>query len=117
MSSQKRGTAACAVSWETDRAIARPLCLGCDDEMLGEKIAKAHAVGIDAPFGWPVEFAAAVCEWNFTYWTNELRKQLCFRETDRVVYETVGRWPLSVSADRIALPVMRTFALLVLEHS
>src|ERR1700730_1724314 len=33
--------------------------------------------------------------------------------TDRVVHETVGRWPLSVSADRIALPAMRTFALLV----
>src|ERR1700730_6287257 len=33
--------------------------------------------------------------------------------TDRVVHEKVGHWPLSVSADRIALPAMRTFALLV----
>src|ERR1700731_3662215 len=39
--------------------------------------------------------------------------QLRFRATDRRVHETVGRWPLSVSADRIALPAMRTFALLV----
>jgi hypothetical protein len=28
------------------------------------------------------------------------------------VHAIVGRWPLSVSADRIALPAMRTFALL-----
>ena len=51
--------------------------------------------------------------WKFNYWNPELREALCFRKTDRIVYETVGRWPLSVSADRIALPAMRTFALLV----
>jgi hypothetical protein len=51
--------------------------------------------------------------WSFTYWTPDLRERLCFRETDRVMHETVGRWPLSVSADRIALLAMRTFALLV----
>ncbi len=113
MSSQKKGTASCTVSWETDRAIAAPPCLGCDDELLSEKIAKAHAVGIDAPFGWPADFTAAVGAWNFDAWNNDLRIRLCFRETDRVVYETVGRWPLSVSTDRIALPAMRTFALLV----
>jgi Protein of unknown function (DUF429) len=64
-------------------------------------------------FGWPAEFVAAVGAWNFTSWSTELRERLCFRETDRVVHETVGRWPLSVSADRIALSAMRTFALLV----
>jgi hypothetical protein len=75
-------------------------------------IAKSAAVGIDAPFGWPTEFTQAACAWSFTYWNPELRERLCFRETDRFVHETVGRWPLSVSADRMALPAMRTFALL-----
>lgn len=113
MSSQPKGTAACAVTWEADRAVAVTPCLGCDDEMLSEMIAKSDAVGIDAPFGWPAEFAMAVGAWTFTSWTTELRERLCFRDTDRVVHETVGRWPLSVSADRIALPAMRIFALLV----
>ena len=85
-----------------------------DDPMLDKMIAKSHAVGIDAPFGWPVEFAKAVGAWSFTSWTIPLlRDQLRFRVTDRRVHETVGFWPLSVSTDRIALPAMRTSALLV----
>jgi hypothetical protein len=91
MSSQPMGTAACAVTWEADRAIALTPWVGCDDEMLIELIAKSHAVGIDAPFGWPAEFVAAVGAWNFTSWSTELRERLCFRETDRVVHETVRR--------------------------
>ena len=113
MSSQREGTAGCAITWEVERAVVMTPHLGCDDEMLGEMIAKSDAIGIDAPFGWPALFAEAVGAWDFTDWNPELRKRLCFRETDRVVHEKVGRWPLSVSADRIALPAMRTFALLV----
>jgi hypothetical protein len=62
MSSQPKGTAACAVTWEADRAVTVTPCLGCDDEMLSEMIAKSDAVGIDAPFGGPAEFAVAVGE-------------------------------------------------------
>jgi len=113
MSSQAEGTAACSVSWDAERAVATTPRLGCDDEILGDMIAKSDAIGIDAPFGWPTLFAEAVGAWEFTDWNPDLRERLCFRETDRVVHEKVGRWPLSVSADRIALPTMRTFALLV----
>ena len=112
ISSQPAGTAACAITWESGRAVAANPCLACDDEKLAQLIADANAVGIDAPFGWPSDFTAAVAEWTITSWSSDVRKQLCFRTTDRVVRETVGRWPLSVSADRIALPAMRTFALL-----
>ena len=80
MSSQPKGTAACAVTWEADRAVTVTPCLGCDDEMLSEMIAKSDAVGIDAPFGWPAEFAVAVGAWSFTFWTPQLRERLCFRE-------------------------------------
>jgi hypothetical protein len=38
MSSQPKGTAACAVTWEVDRAVTVTPCLGCDDEMLSEMI-------------------------------------------------------------------------------
>jgi predicted nuclease with RNAse H fold len=112
ISSQPKGTAACAISWGSGRAIAANPQLSCNDETLTELIADADAVGIDAPFGWPSDFTAAVAEWTIDSWNGDVRKQLCFRTTDRVVRETVGRWPLSVSADKLALPAMRTFALL-----
>jgi predicted nuclease with RNAse H fold len=112
MSSQPKGTAACTITWEANRAVAVAPRLACDDETLDEMIAESDAVGIDAPFGWPAEFSVAVGAWSFASWTNQLRGRLCFRETDRLVHETVGRWPLSVSADRIAVPAMRTIALL-----
>jgi hypothetical protein len=64
MSSQPEGTAACAVTWEVDRAVVVKPRLGCDDKMLSEMIAKSTAVGIDAPFGWPTEFAEAVGAWE-----------------------------------------------------
>jgi predicted nuclease with RNAse H fold len=112
ISSQPTGTAACAMTWEAGRAIVTKLCLGCDDDVLTELITDADAVGIDAPFGWPSQFATAVKEWRIASWSSEVRKRLCFRATDGAVRAMVGRWPLSVSADRIALPAMRTFALL-----
>jgi Protein of unknown function (DUF429) len=101
MASQPKGTAACAVIWEADRAVAVTPCLGCDDGILSEMIAKSQAVGIDAPFGWPAEFAVAVGAWSFSSWTTQLRERLCFRKTDRFVHEKLGRWPLSGS-DRAA---------------
>jgi hypothetical protein len=113
MSSQQERTAACVIDWERDRAVVREPQLGCNDELLDELIAKSDVVGIDAAFGWPILFTEAVQAWSFTHWNSDLRKRLCFRETDRAVSEELRRWPLSVSADRIALPAMRTFALLV----
>ena len=112
MASRPKTTAACTVTWKTGRAIASPPIVNCDDEKLDELITGADAVGIDAPFGWPAEFTKAVAAWNFTSWNDNLRKRLCFRETDWQIQEDLGFWPLSVSSDRIALPAMRTFSLL-----
>ncbi|HEY0793932.1 MAG TPA: DUF429 domain-containing protein [Chthoniobacterales bacterium] len=113
ISSQPKKTAACALTWEADRAVAAMPCLGCEDHKLTALIADSDAVGIDAPFGWPLDFTAAMAAWTFNARDNDLRKRLCFRETDRHMQATVGWWPLSVSADRIALPAMRTAALLL----
>ena len=112
ISSQPEGTAACTITWESGRAIAQPPCLACDDDQLALLIAEADAVGIDAPFGWPTEFTAAVASWTIPVWNSDIRKRLSFRATDHRVHDVIGRWPLSVSADRIALPAMRTLALL-----
>lgn len=112
LSSMREGTAACMITWHKNSAVAASAASGCCDEKLYELIAEADAVGIDAPFGWPKDFVAAVADWTSTEWSTELRDRLQFRETDRVVRQHTGRLPLSVSSDRIALPAMRAMALL-----
>ena len=69
LSSMPRGTAACAIRWEKQRAVAGPPHLGCDDRRLDALIAAADVVGIDAPLGWPEPFVAAVGAWTATEWT------------------------------------------------
>lgn len=84
-----------------------------------EAIERADKAGIDCPFGWPERFVSFVTahrdgpvavpegvrgiDW---------RRDLAYRTTDRVVYEKTGRWPLSVSADRIGHTAMRCAHLL-----
>lgn len=106
------GTAACCVDWLKNCAVAKAPSLSCADNELDTLISKANAIGIDAPFGWPEAFVAAVTNWTDDAWTTEARDRFRFRETDRAVRDRIGRWPLSVSTDRIALPAMRAMALL-----
>jgi predicted nuclease with RNAse H fold len=112
LSSMPDHTAACVVRWESRRAIAEPPKEHCDDDCLDELIARADAVGIDAPFGWPIKFVAAVGEWLLSKWDVGIRDRLRFRETDRCAQTRFSLSPLSVSSDRIALPAMRVMALL-----
>lgn len=112
LSSMPTGTAACSIVWDEHRAVARPPVVHCNDDRLDALISESDAIGIDAPFGWPGDFVAAVGNWTASTWSPGERDRLQFRETDRAVRERVGRWPLSVSTDRIALPAMRAMALL-----
>lgn len=112
LSSMPKGTAACLTKWESGRAVAEEPALQCTDEVLDVLIGRADVVGIDAPFGWPTDFVAAVAGWTADQWSERARNRLQFRETDLEVRRRIGRWPLSVSTDRIALPAMRAMALL-----
>lgn len=127
LSSMPKGTAACRILWDKYRAVVEPPVEHCTDEKLDTLIsgddqnAQADAIGIDAPFGWPQDFVEAVADWTATTWSKEGRDRFQFRETDREVRKRVGRWPLSVSANLLALPAMRAMALLrrhrVSDHS
>ena len=116
LSSQSKDTAACLIRWSDGRArveVHHPR-EGCDDKKLNGLIEKSDVVGIDAPFGWPTRFVAAVAaeNWPYTKWSDDRRDRFRFRTTDfRVRYE-LKRWPLSVSSDKLALPAMRVMALL-----
>lgn len=114
LASMPKDTAACLVRWERGRAVAEAPRVGCTDADLDALIRQADVIGIDAPFGWPDAFRAAVADWTATAWTDDadLRTNLRLRLTDRRVHERLGLVPLSVSTDRIALPAMRAMALL-----
>jgi hypothetical protein len=73
-------------------------------------------VGIDDPFGWPIDFLDAMASYrdapNWPTALDDPRKKFCFRETDRFVRNLTGKQPLSVSANLIAIPAMRCATLL-----
>jgi predicted nuclease with RNAse H fold len=112
LSSMPEGTAACRIVWSNGGAVADPPRFGCDDAALDQLIGTADITGIDAPLGWPADFARAVTAWTSTEWSAQVRDRLRFRETDREIQEKFKLMPLSVSSDRIALPAMRAMALL-----
>lgn len=112
LSSQPEKTVACALNWKRGQVVASEPMLRCNDERLAELIQEADIVGIDAPFGWPLDFVAAVTDWPHESWTKAHRDRLRFRETDRMIKQRFGIDPLSVSTDRIALPAMRAMSLL-----
>ena len=117
MASQPANTAICEVNWGETVTVETPI-LGVTDELLLELIADAHKVGIDAPLGWPSEFVRAVSAYSAGGpWLDSLDEvALVQRATDRYVLQEVNRRPLSVSADRIAYPAMRTARLLTKLH-
>jgi hypothetical protein len=87
LSSMPKGTSACCINREPDRAVAAPPLSGCTDESLDALIGEADAIGIDAPLGWPVEFAKAGAAWTAAEWSEDLRDRLRFRKTDLYVQE------------------------------
>jgi hypothetical protein len=123
LSSMPPGTAACRIDWEDDFGgkVCEPAS-ECDDPKLDRLISECGegaVIGIDAPFGWPDAFVKAVAAWTHGQWGEQLRDELRFRETDRVVHKFFNAQkpslylrPLSVSTDQISLPAMRAMALL-----
>jgi hypothetical protein len=75
-------------------------------------------VGIDSPFGWPVEFIDEITRFTQSRTvpgTEDLeqhRRKLRLRATDREIQEELGLTPLSVSTDRIGVVALRCARLL-----
>lgn len=118
LASQSTRTAVCVIDWSSDRANVTELTVGVDDLAIVEIIANVDKVGIDVPLGWPSAFADAVAQhtldgsWPADYVHSDSRA-FRLRRTDHWVWEMLGMpQPLSVSADRIAMPAMRAAAVL-----
>ena len=113
LASQPKRTATCLVRWHRGSARVESLSLGATDRDLHELFRRADKIGFDAPFGWPAPFTRAVAAYSAeTVWPSAEVPQLRFRRTDAFVRERLGRWPLSVSTDLIAVPAIRAVRLL-----
>jgi hypothetical protein len=126
LAAESENTGTCRLRWEPGAAVVEWVRVGTraeplDNDALVALIGGADATGIDAPFGWPRRFVAAVAEWSSGRgwdepWDAEARRGLRLRRTDRWLHERQGRTPLSVSADSIAVCAMRASALLQRVH-
>jgi predicted nuclease with RNAse H fold len=88
---------------------ARSIGPPADDDQLVELARAAIAIGVDAPLGWPDAFVDAVARHHeLGRWTGTVdRSSLTHRVTDHRTKPTVGRLPLSVSADLLGAVGMR----------
>jgi len=119
LAAEAAGTAIARIDWSAAAAQVREVVVGADDHAVVEAIGGADKAGIDCPLGWPaafVEFVSAHHEGRAIS-PGEVagragRRRLAYRLTDEVVREAIGRWPLSVAADRIGHTAMRAAGLL-----
>jgi predicted nuclease with RNAse H fold len=119
LAAEPKGTALAVIDWIPGRAVLTDLQLGVADEAIVAAATGVTKIGIDCALGWPVEFI------NFVNLQAEIsagspqfdggidwRRKLAYRETDRRVRQVTGRWPLSVSTDRLGMTAMRATGLL-----
>lgn len=109
LAAQPERTAACMVRWTAGRAEVVELQPdGVDDGQISALIDRADRTGVDVPLGWPEGFIAAVSAHHAALgWAGGDLAQLRMRATDAWVHNRTGRWPLSVSTDRIGVPALR----------
>lgn len=118
LAAESAGTALAVIEWGAGRVRLRELVLGVPDAAIVEAAASVDTLGIDCAFGWPDEFVAFVSDHAAggrgaaVDGGMDWRRTLAYRETDRHVRRVTGRWPLSVSTDRLGLTAMRCAGLL-----
>ncbi len=120
LASDPANTAYCLVQWGSQGADIRELEVDASDERLLQLHELADVTGIDCPFGWPTAFLAFLCATSrptgeqLPAWSKQYRDELKFRVTDMRVRDDkeLQITPLSVSADRIAIPGFRCQGLL-----
>lgn len=118
LAAEPKGTALALIEFKEGLAKLVYLEQGLGDEALLDKTINADKIGIDCAFGWPIEFAKFIAR-NQDPKNKEaidggmdFRRTLSHRETDRQIKQLTGRWPLSVSTDRLGLTAMRCAGLL-----
>ena len=115
------GTALAEMVWADGGARLTRLETGVDDAGIVASVSgEAVWLGIDCPLGWPDAFvdfvrahhADAAPARGSVDGGADWRRPLVYRHTDHVVRERIGRWPLSVSTDRLGVTALRCAGLL-----
>lgn len=113
------GTALAEIVWADGGARLTRLEVGVDDAAIVASVSDdAGWLGIDCPLGWPDAFVEFVRDHHAGSVPGsvdggaEWRRPLVYRHTDHVVRERIGRWPLSVSTDRLGVTALRCAGLL-----
>lgn len=119
LAAESKGTALAVVSWNATGAVLEELHLGVADAQIVETARGVDKLGIDCALGWPDEFVRFVTAHSNRDPVSpdvdggmDWRRTLAYRETDREARRLTGRWPLSVSTDRLGLTAMRCAGLL-----
>lgn len=113
LAAEPKGTALAIIEWKKTEANLVDLQLGVNDEAIVEAAGVVEKLGIDCALGWPIEFLeflnnhANLDNTKFPDGGMDWRRRASFRESDRHVREVTGKWPLSVSTDRLGLTAMR----------
>jgi hypothetical protein len=115
--SQVTNTATCCLAWGPNSATLESFNEACDDDYLLALSSRVAKFGIDVPLGWPSPFVEAVAmhadngAWPLRYEHSKNANEYRLRQTDLHVGRSNLPLPLSVAADRIAIPTMRAAAL------
>jgi predicted nuclease with RNAse H fold len=119
LAAQPKGTAL-AVLHCTDQVVSLVnLVHAATDSEIIQATLDCEKFGIDCALGWPISFVDFVSSYSQTSLVGakfdggiDWRRDLAYRETDREVHRITGRWPLSVSTDRLGMTAMRCAGLL-----
>jgi predicted nuclease with RNAse H fold len=119
LAAEPKGTAIAVIDWDSKKARLVSLDLGADDDLALRIALDVEKIGIDCALGWPMEFVSFLNEHQDLKSKPvpfdgdlDLRRKLAHRETDRAVREITGKWPLSVSTDRLGMTAIRCAGLL-----
>lgn len=114
------GTALAEIAWSGGGARLARLEVGVDDAAIVASVGDGAWLGLDCPLGWPDAFVdfvrahhvGAEPELGPVDGGADWRRGLVYRRTDVVVRDRIGRWPLSVSTDRLGVTALRGAGLL-----
>lgn len=113
--SQPKNTALCEIVWDGSAATVVLVSGDVTDDRIRAMVAErpSRRFGVDTPFGWPVGFVEFVrAHHERISLPSVAMRHLRLRETDRFIWSQIGKVPLAVAADKIAIPAMRWAALL-----
>ncbi len=119
LAAEPKGSALATIDFGITKARLNSLQVGVDDQIILDTAPTIDKLGIDCALGWPIEFTnflqahkiGGSDSASFDGGMN-FRRALAYRETDRATREVIGRWPLSVSTDRLGMTAIRCAGLL-----